>query len=125
MKNFDLVTTSTACVKDVVGGFFQDELDCFMSDIGFTEDCAKIWLYNVGKTAEACGGKCAASRILRKSNNGPSPTCTLTGGLQCDEKKAGPVFKQFAGRTRRRSGLLLAIARPSDTIAPITPIDCA
>jgi len=32
--------------------------------------------------------------------------------LACDEAHSGPIFKEFAGRTRRRSGLSSAIARP-------------
>ena len=46
------------------------------------------------------------------TNNGPPPACALNDCLQCDEDEAGPVFKAVAGRTRRRSGLESAIARP-------------
>jgi hypothetical protein len=52
MSTFDLTSATTNCAKDIVGGFTLKKLDCLMNDIGFTEDCAKIWLYNLGKTFE-------------------------------------------------------------------------
>ena len=54
---------------------------------------------------------------LNDPNNGPPPTCGLNKCLQCDEDKAGPIFSQYAARTRRRSGLISEIIRPCDTIA--------
>jgi hypothetical protein len=40
------------------------------------------------------------------------PDGSLNACLACDEAKSGPTFKAVAGRTRRRSGLSSAIARP-------------
>ena len=34
--------------------------------------------------------------------------------LQCDEDKSGPIFKWYAGRTRRNSGIHSEIDRPED-----------
>ena len=61
---------------------------------------------------------------LRAPNNGPPPACALNDCLQCDEDEAGPVFKAVAGRTRRRSGLESAIARPCSTVAQIVHEVC-
>ena len=54
MNTFDLATATTNCAKDIVGGFTLKELNCLMNDIGFTQDCARIWLYNIAKTFESC-----------------------------------------------------------------------
>ena len=33
--------------------------------------------------------------------------------LECDEVKSGPLFKYYAGRTRRDSGIVSSIPRPA------------
>lgn len=58
--------------------------------------------------AGPCGATCL--KDLKKPYNIP-PSCKLNDCLQCDEDHAGPVFKRFAARTRRRSGLISAIQR--------------
>ena len=50
--------------------------------------------------------------------------CKLNDCLQCDEDHSGPIFQLIAGRTRRNSGLLSAIARPCKSIANITQESC-
>jgi len=40
------------------------------------------------------------------------PDGSLNACLACDEVHSGPTFKAVAGKTRRRSGLSSAIARP-------------
>jgi hypothetical protein len=86
--------------------------DAFVS----TQTCAIAWMYDGYKTRDACLGVCVRSRLIHEPNNGPPPLCELNGCLQCDEDEAGPLFKQFAARTRRRSGLLSKIARPCNQI---------
>ena len=44
----------------------------------------------------------------------------LNACLQCDEDKSGPVFKFFAGRTRRNSGIKSEIDRPEDQVYNMT-----
>ena len=87
---------------------------CYES-LGLTPACAKIWNYD----GIFDGHKCMTSCIthLNDPNNGNPPSCALNECLQCDEDKAGPIFSQFAARTRRRSGLVSEIIRPCDTIA--------
>ena len=82
-----------------------------------TLDCAKIWNYDGIYDGQMCAQTCIGE--LRDPNNGPPPACTLNECLQCDEDNAGPIFTSFAGRTRRRSGLVSEIVRPCDSIARI------
>ncbi|MEM7135807.1 MAG: hypothetical protein AAF500_04465 [Myxococcota bacterium] len=90
-------------------GTFGDrtQMSC-LKDLGFTDACAQIWSFNVDNTRDECLGLCTVN--LPSSNtvdNGSLNAC-----LACDEEHSGPVFKAVAGRTRRRSGLSSAIARP-------------
>lgn len=80
------------------------------------QPCAMAWIYDGYKTRDACLRLCVRSRLLKEPNNGPPPLCELNDCLQCDEDEAGPIFKKFAARTRRRSGLLSKIARPCEQI---------
>mmetsp|Transcript_25999 Transcript_25999/g.51857 ORF Transcript_25999/g.51857 Transcript_25999/m.51857 type:complete len:271 (-) Transcript_25999:27-839(-) len=91
-------------------------------DLGFTPPCASIWNYDGIYDGKACMGICV--RNLFSDNNGPPPACELNDCLQCDEDEAGPVFKDFAGRTRRRSGLNEEIGRGCDEFAQITIEAC-
>lgn len=90
--------------------------------IGLTKECAKIWNYDGIYDGQVCGKVCATE--LKDPNNGPPPACTLNDCLQCDEDNAGPNFTSFAGRTRRRSGLLSEIVRPCNSIAHIDHDPC-
>ena len=83
-------------------------------DLGMTEACAKIWVYDAIHDVSECGLTCA--KHLNTPYNLP-PDCRLNSCLQCDEDRAGPNFKTFAGRTRRRSGLASAIQRPCSSVA--------
>jgi len=101
-------------------------LDCYMNDVGLTLECAKIWNYDGIYDGSVCTKTCLQDLNLMKPNNGPPPTCTLNPCLQCDEDEAGPIFSNFAGRTRRSSGLLSEIIRDCSSIAHIkhVPDDC-
>lgn len=114
---------TTAGKKCATKGLFDEAagLQCYM-DIGLTEECAKIWNYDGIYDGKACGVVCV--KELDDPNNGPPPACELNDCLQCDEDKAGPIFSSFAGRTRRRSGLLSEIVRPCSSIANITHNPC-
>ena len=93
--------------------------ECLM-DLGFTADCATIWLYNAGNTRKECFGVCMKALWDHTPNNVPPNSTKLNDCLQCDEDKSGPVFKRSAGRTRRDSGLSCAINRPPESIYPVT-----
>lgn len=88
-----------------------------MIDIGFTTQCAEIWLYNTQNTRKECFGVCIWAWIMNIPFT--KPDGSLNDCLQCDEDKSGPVFKYFSGRTRRNSGIRSEIDRPTDQIYPM------
>eukprot|EP01038_Epipyxis_sp_PR26KG_P012369 gene12369-16592_t len=105
-------------------GLFNETagLECYMS-LGLTKECAKIWNYDGIYDGKLCSKTCIGD--ISSPNNGPPPGCELNDCLKCDEELAGPIFTSFAGRTRRRSGLLSEIVRPCDSIAwPILHDPC-
>ncbi|MEM7435649.1 MAG: hypothetical protein AAF436_10895 [Myxococcota bacterium] len=90
-------------------GTFGDrtQMSC-LKGLGFTDPCAQIWSFNVDNTRGECLGLCTVNLPADNTvDNGSLNAC-----LACDEKRSGPIFKAVAGRTRRRSGLSSAIARP-------------
>jgi hypothetical protein len=107
---------TTAGKKCAVKGLLHEKtgLKCY-EELGLTPECAKIWNYDGIFDGKKCMTSCITH--LNDPNNGPPPTCSLNKCLQCDEDKAGPIFSQFAARTRRRSGLVSEIIRDCDTIA--------
>ena len=119
----DLTTQGTWCtVKRILSA--EGGRACYRR-LGLTDDCAKMWSLNSWNTARNCATECLFTEAMTGSpNNGPAPKCTLNDCLQCDEVKSGPAFRQLAGRTRRRSGLLSEIARPCDQVLNITQEAC-
>lgn len=95
-------------------------IKCF-HNLGFSVPCAEIWAYDAVADAKPCGGICL--RDIRKPYNIP-PACQINDCLQCDEEKSGPIFKRFAARTRRRSGLISAIQRPCESVARLVHEPC-
>ena len=86
---------------------------CIM-DVGFSEQCAQIWLDNAVNTRKECFRVCIWAWITGAPNN--KPDGSLNDCLQCDEDKSGPIFKYFSGRTRRNSGIESAIKRPGEQV---------
>jgi len=82
-----------------------------------------MWMYNVFETRDKCFDTCLEFTANGDPNNGPAPLCLMADCLQCDEDFSGPFFKAYAGRTRRRSGLLSKIARPCDSILIVNHVD--
>uniref|UniRef100_A0A0G4I1W9 Uncharacterized protein n=1 Tax=Chromera velia CCMP2878 TaxID=1169474 RepID=A0A0G4I1W9_9ALVE len=91
--------------------------------LGFSSPCAAIWNLDGTHTGRSCFWTCIRSVAKGEPNNGPPPECQLNACLQCDEEAAGPIFQSFAGRTRRRSGLMSAIARGCADFARLHPSD--
>jgi hypothetical protein len=89
---------------------------------GFTEPCASVWIYNSFNTNQNCP-QCAVHALQKYPNNDEAPTCYLADCIQCDEDQSGPLFQKFAGRTRRRSGLLSYIVRNCTTIPSLVHRD--
>lgn len=108
---------------------------------GLTPDCAHVWASNSMNTAVNCweGYSCKKRKadsvpsvdccktaiLLQQWEPNDSDTCELNGCLKCDEKKSGRIFKKYAGRTRRNSGIIGAIKRPCTSIANLKQDPCA
>lgn len=56
--------------------------------------------------------------------NGPAPECALNDCITCNDEASAPTFERFAGRTRRRSGLLSTAARPCSSLPFIVQHPC-
>jgi hypothetical protein len=87
-----------------------DSLVACIELIGFTKPCAQIWAYNLRNTQAMCIDFCL--------NNDPYhlPDGSLSPCLECDEIYSGPIFKAFAGRTRRNTGIASSICRFCDEV---------
>lgn len=92
-------------------------LSC-LKDLGFSDSCSQIWLYNTINTRQQCFWICMWSWIIGESNT--KPDGNLNKCLQCDEDRSGPVFQFYSGRTRRNSGIHSEIERPGEQIYPMT-----
>jgi len=120
MANPDMTHAGKICAtKGVINEGWGKK--CY-EDLGFTPPCATIWNYDGVYDSKECGWTCIKN--LNSDNNGPPPLCELNECLQCDEDMAGPEFKAFAGRTRRRSGLPSAIARSCEEFPQIIHEAC-
>lgn len=86
-------------------------IQCFM-ELGFTEGCATTWFWNTRESTRKCALTCIPFTLLGMSPNKKNGGCTYSACIKCDEVKSGPIFKKYAGRTRRNSGLLSNIVRP-------------
>lgn len=154
----------TAPVKACGEKFFWSvdlHIKCLL-DMGFTQNCVMIWLYNT-KVRVCCCLFVAVHRVaytyawggIEKAvvciaalhflvlcrlvfnplgqNTGRNcwykcldclfdcypynlPDGSMKPCIACDEEISGPIFKKFAGRTRRDSGLSSAIWRPPQDI---------
>lgn len=110
--------TSPARLCGFYGFLSKDwSINCFIK-LGFTQQCSEIWYFNTVNTRKNCFVKCMKAWIFNEpfvDKNGNLNSC-----LECDEELSGPVFKFYAGRTRRNSGIHSEIDRPSDEIYNIT-----
>lgn len=57
-------------------------------------------------------------------SNGPAPDCVLNACIRCNDEFSSEIFELFAGRSRRRSGLLSTAARPCGSIPNIEHQAC-
>ncbi|MBP7736161.1 MAG: hypothetical protein KA369_09340 [Spirochaetes bacterium] len=83
-------------------------LSC-LGSMGFTGPCALTWYYNIRNTARHCLGTCLLSWMKREPLNRADGS--LNDCIRCDEDRSGPIFKYYAGRTRRNSGIKSEIGR--------------
>jgi hypothetical protein len=100
----------------------QYGVHCFHKRIGFTIGCSTIWYYNTVNTRRFCN--CWQFAIFDNvPTNGPAPSCSLNSCLECDEYQSGPIFQQYAGRTRRNSAILTDLVRNCSDIARLIQVD--
>ena len=91
-------------------------LSC-LERIGFSPQCALTWYYNIRNTGRHCLGVCLGSWLKREPLNRPDGS--LNRCLQCDEDSSGPIFKYWAGRTRRNSGIRSEIRAGQGELYPL------
>jgi hypothetical protein len=117
----DLADTGATCgIRAFID--FNDGVECF-KEIGFSEPCSAIWVYNTKQTGANCFTSCLAHSSSGLPNNEEAPGCELVECIQCDEDSSGVLFNKFAGRTRRRSGLLSKVVRPCTSISEVVHED--
>lgn len=109
----DLTDEARRCGLRTIGQGSQALQDC-LQDLGFSEPCAQIWVFNSKHTQAECLGPCfSRTDAPHHEEDGALNAC-----LQCDEDVSGDVFKAVAGRTRRNSGIPTALCRPCGSIWP-------
>lgn len=110
----DLTTPVRQC--GILGITQGDEanVEC-LKNLGFSDGCAQIWFYNTRHTRQNCQDICLELLSAPFHNADGS----LNACLQCDEDESGAVFKAYAGRTRRNTGLASAICRPCDEVTSL------
>ena len=111
ISNPDLTAPVRACGARGFTDGEQAQFDCLL-EIGFSEPCADIWLYNILNTRQKCLAVCL--EYLEEPHH--LQDGSLNPCIQCDEDESGPVFKRVAGRTRRNSGLASGLCRPCESV---------
>jgi len=99
------------------------ELEACIEGIGFSNPCASIWAYNAKNTQQKCADPCIQELLneifLGEITPYNNPDGSLSPCIACDEEISGPIFKAFAARTRRNSGLPSGICRFCDGVLPV------
>ena len=101
---FTLTKTST------MGAFFsifsRKSAAHKMEETGLTETCVDCWVENMRHTLIHCFGRCMFGDRSSCGKNGELTDCLL-----CDEVHSGVFFRECAGMTRRRAGIVTDICR--------------
>ena len=115
LENIDLTDPVRACGLQSISSGQEEGVSCLRA-LGFSEACSAIWYFNTVNTRTKCLQLCFAHL--------DSPYVDEDGALNpclaCDEEESGPIFKAYAGRTRRNSGLPSAICRPCSSVSPVS-----
>lgn len=122
LENRDLGTAVRLCGILNFTTPFSELQDC-IEQLGFSEPCANIWAYNTRNTQAACTEPCVAailSELFGEIIPYNNPDGTLGDCIACDEEISGPIFKAYAARTRRNSGLPSGICRFCDGVIPVS-----
>lgn len=118
----DLGVTVRECGVQNLLTPFESLVTC-IGNLGFTEPCAQIWAYNARNTQKKCFEPCIEAVLSEALFNVIIPYNNEDGSLSpcigCDEEISGPIFKAFAARTRRNSGIPSGICRFCDGVDPV------
>lgn len=100
-----------------------DNLVTCIKEVGFSDPCAQIWAFNTKNTKRKCFNACFKGILKQTFGDGAEPFNYANGDLtpcvKCDEDKSGAVFKAYAGRTRRNSGLPSGICRTCEEVKKV------
>lgn len=107
VENPDLATPVRECGLLGISAGEEATLSC-LEELGFSPGCAQIWAYNTTHTRQVCLEPCLAALNDPYHEVDGSPNDCIA----CDEQMSGDVFKAYAGRTRRNTGLASALCRP-------------
>ena len=109
----------TMCKKCFTFAIFSEKsaLKC-LEKLGFTEPCAWISIYQYYNSKKYCLWPCLYDFLTNQPYN--KPDGSLNNCLQCDEDHSGSVYKYFAGRYRRNSGIPSEIKRKDDELYQMT-----
>lgn len=122
LESRDLGVTVRACGVQNLLTPFSDLTEC-IQELGFSTPCAQIWAYNARYTQRKCFEPCIEAVLSEALFNVIIPYNNEDGSLspciECDEINSGPIFKAYAGRTRRNSGIPSGICRFCDGVVPI------
>ncbi len=104
-----LTSLLKGCITNqIVGG--NNISKCIDDKIGLSKDCKACFLKNIECTVKNCAFLCAYETIFN------IPANNETKCIKCDEKYCGDKFKECAGMTRRRAGLISGIKRSAGEI---------
>ncbi len=98
----------------VAGGNIET---CVDDNIGLTDSCKQCWLKNVECTASNCWGLCLYEDMFDIPHNAEDGA--LSKCLSCDEHYCGKSFRECAGMTRRRAGIVTNIIRDKTEVCDI------
>jgi hypothetical protein len=117
LERTDLTEPVRSCGLQSISRGQEEGVRC-LRELGFSEPCATIWYFNTLNTRSRCLEVCLAHlRSPYVDEEGALNPC-----LACDEEESGPIFKRYAGRTRRNSGITSAICRPCDTVSSVSHV---
>ncbi|MBP7257183.1 MAG: hypothetical protein KBA13_08885 [Chitinophagales bacterium] len=110
--NIDIGSDVKKCGLQNLNAPIAELISC-IQELGFTLPCAQIWAYNTRNTQKKCLEDCLKNEPYNTKNGGLNPC------LACDERESGPVFKVYAGRTRRNTGIASSICRKCEEVQPV------
>lgn len=101
----------------------QSIIFCVATVAQLTPSCASLWVWSGLDLINNCLEDCIELFTAPQPSN--NPDCTLNNCLQCDELHTLPIFEEFAGRRRGRTGLMSLTVRNCNEMANIEHFGCS